>query len=375
MRTGRGLLVAGVLLWGVGCGGGDAENAGNTPPGVAGSGGAGASSGNGGQAGSSQAGQGGDQGGGQGGAGQAGDSQGGGSPGGQGGSAGGDAGAGQTGGGAGQQTCSPGQRDCPCLVGNQCLSVADYCKNGVCREIDCAPGSEGCACLAGGCGPGLFCKDGAECVDSTGYEGGACLPSGKCNAGNLCDPKQGVCVYCELGSAGCQCKGAGACNTGLVCSAGECFDASSLPPTTKTCHTPCLQDLLAAGKVCDADGLIEGCIDGKACVDGSCVEPGSPKPSCASDIECPFFQVCLQGGCYSNCAVNADCPQGQGCNKKACRQPCQVTAPNACPQGMSCASSDGVGGVLRPPRGAGACARGEADGQVLAERQQRDAGQ
>jgi hypothetical protein len=160
-----------------------------------------------------------------------------------------------------------------------------------------------------------------------------------------------------------------------VCSAGECFDASSLPPTTKTCHTPCLQDLLAAGKVCDADGLIEGCIDGKACVDGSCVEPGSPKPSCASDIECPFFQVCLQGGCYSNCAVNADCPQGQGCNKKACRQPCQVTAPNACPQGMSCASSDGVGGVLRPPRGAGACARGEADGQVLAERQQRDAGQ
>ena len=169
-----------------------------------------------------------------------------------------------------------------------------------------------CGCIAGTCDVGLSCIDSTVCVDSQGYEGGACLANGSCHRGNRCDATTSTCVFCSPGTPGCQCTTAGGCNSGLVCAAGACLPSSALPPANPACFTPCPQ-LMPAGMTCGTDGLMAGCFDGQVCTQGSCLPPGGTKATCANDLACPFFQVCLAGGCYSNCDINADCPSGLGC--------------------------------------------------------------
>jgi hypothetical protein len=250
-----------------------------------------------------------------------------------------------------QADCTPGDTGCVCKLGTQCSDKSANCKDHVCLKRDCDPGSEGCSCFGGACDPGLFCKDGDACVNSKGYEGGACLDNGSCKPGTRCDVLQNVCVYCEAGSEGCYCKSASACNGGLACLADLCVSASSLPPKDPKCYTPCLTNLVGSDKsrACDADGLIEGCVGGKECKAGSCVNPGDDPPKCDNEMQCPFFQTCLEDHCYSNCQVNADCPPGTGCFRKVCRVACNAeVGGSACPPGSSCVANDGSNGFCSP---------------------------
>ncbi len=245
--------------------------------------------------------------------------------------------------------CPPGSPGCDCQPGDRCVEGAT-CTGGACVLAGCAEGTERCRCAAGGsCDVGLFCRDNAVCVDQTGFEGGACFDNGTCNSGNRCEA--GRCVFCDRGTAGCACTDVGTCADGLSCSAGMCVAGSSQPPEEPLCYTPCRRDLLEGVDVrsCSADGLLEGCIDDQSCVRGSCVSPGEEPQGCSSDVDCPFFQTCLAGGCYSNCVNNADCPTGLGCHLRVCRTPCSLgTGTASCPTGQSCDSRDGESGFCVP---------------------------
>lgn len=248
--------------------------------------------------------------------------------------------------------CPSGERGCVCRAGTTCNAPGDTCTNGFCLAADCTAGAQNCACIAGTCDVGSTCLEGTVCVDSKGYEGGACLDTGRCYRGNRCDPSTSRCVYCDPGTAGCQCNANDACNGGLACAAGQCVPASAMPPANPVCYTPCRGDAVEfdGGRVqCSTDELFPGCMPGKSCQSGSCVGAGETPKTCASDLECPFFQVCLQGGCYSNCEVNADCASGLGCYKKACRATCVVAQGQAsCPTGYACTADDGQNGYCTP---------------------------
>lgn len=248
-------------------------------------------------------------------------------------------------------SCPTGSNACVCRAGTTCDDPNDSCSDGFCVKRDCAAGSQGCACLAGTCDLGLTCMADTVCIDSTGHEGGACFADGRCSRGNRCDGATGRCVYCDLGSALCQCTQNRGCNPGLVCAAEQCVPASQLPPASPVCYTPCRADLVTDGgvTVCPTDQVIDGCLPGQSCTQGSCLSPGETKPACVGDVDCPFFQLCLRGGCYSNCTVNADCPTGAGCFKRACRPTCQVAAGAApCAPGYACTSDDGQNGFCTP---------------------------
>jgi hypothetical protein len=246
--------------------------------------------------------------------------------------------------------CTSGETGCVCRFGTQCTDKKQSCIDGLCRAEDCAAGSESCDCNNGNCDPGLICRNGKVCVDAAGTEGGPCKSNNTCSDGNRCDPVQAICVHCEAGSVACQCSGAGACSPGLSCSAGLCIDEKLVPPKEAKCYTPCRGDLATTDQSRACEGrLIEGCLDGLECNNGSCVKQGEDKPTCDNDLDCPFFQACLQGGCYSNCEVDADCSGGLGCHDKVCRAPCSETVGmSACPTGSACDAPDGENGYCVP---------------------------
>jgi hypothetical protein len=247
--------------------------------------------------------------------------------------------------------CTPGESGCACKLGTDCNGSALSCENGVCVSADCERGALDCPCLNGSCDQGLACTADAICKDAAGREGGPCLDNGACLAGARCDADADLCVFCDLGSEGCQCDDDERCSEGLGCAAGLCVQRDQLPPKNPKCYTPCLASLRSqnGSLACDDDGLLAGCIADQECSGGSCVTPGEDPPGCTGDMECPFFQACLQGNCYSNCEVNADCPAGLGCFYKVCRVPCSAELGGAaCPVGTSCVTRDGSNGFCSP---------------------------
>ncbi len=249
-------------------------------------------------------------------------------------------------------TCVAGDKGCVCRNGNECNGAGDACTNGFCVASGCGPGSKDCTCLAGACDVGLTCLENTVCVDSSGFEGGACLANGRCHKGARCDSTTGTCVFCNAGTAGCQCSSNNGCNAGLACSTGLCLSALQLPPANPACYTSCRDDLDESDggqRECSTDSVFPGCLPNRTCTQGSCLLPGASKPGCTQDSECPFFQVCLAGGCYSNCEANADCSSGMGCFRKACRSTCTASASGAqCPAGYACTANDGQNGFCLP---------------------------
>ncbi|MFT5433061.1 MAG: hypothetical protein ACI9OJ_003766, partial [Myxococcota bacterium] len=276
-------------------------------------------------------------------------------------------------------TCDVGTLGCPCAGNGACGTgpggQALICI-GVTCEIDeaqaaCTVGDLYCGCKnSGACDNGLVCGATFVCIVPTcinGQLGCACKSSGPdaCDqSGTFCD-QDGTCQssFCLRGVAGCGCKPNGSCDAGLGCQLGVCtFDEQLGPvaPENPSCYTPC-----SAGKTttsgtwvaCD-DGLMAGCLNGQTCFEGSCLEnqliiesdlTGIPpqKPSCGSDGECPAFQACLQGGCYSNCELDSQCNAGHICFGKTCKKGC-TTSGNECPGGTFCSSDDGATGVCMP---------------------------
>lgn len=249
--------------------------------------------------------------------------------------------------------CPVGEPGCACRGGARCTADA-ICVDGRCRAQACIPGAAGCECLAGGCDRGLVCERGV-CADLTGRISGACYDDGTCATNARCDRTvhPSVCVYCDLGTIGCQCD-ADACLPGLSCVNGHCSGDAEIQsravPANPQCYTPCTGNVtLADGTVlrCDSDGLLPGCLDGRVCEAGQCLEAGSPRKICLADAECPEFMQCIQGYCYSTCSADADCAGGLGCHLRVCRQRCTAGA-GECPDSMLCDAPDTALGYCVP---------------------------
>lgn len=206
-------------------------------------------------------------------------------------------------GGSCEVICPPGTLSCPCNDDSTCSESGLECgAEGTCQEAGCEAGTVGCGCLAD-----LSCA-----TDDAGPP-------------LRCDPDFRVCR--------------------------EVVDDSNQPGAPlATCFTPCTQSLtLQDGTVrsCRADGLMEGCIAGLACNQGTCVGNGVTRQACNRPTDCPEFQVCMDGGCYSNCETDLDCAGNGVCDLHVCRQTCDATA-TACERGFSCVTIDGNDGVCKP---------------------------
>lgn len=249
-----------------------------------------------------------------------------------------------------QSGCPAGDLGCVCQGGEDCNDDA-ICVDGYCKATDCTPGTTGCDCLAGSCKPGLSCE-GSVCIDQTGRIGGPCFDNNTCMRNARCDTSVGdeTCVYCDLGTLGCQCQDDDSCNPGLACTEGHCVGDETVhsrtEPDNPKCYTPCSRDLDDA-TLCDADGLLEGCADGLECTEGSCVPTDGDREMCFEDADCADFQLCIKGFCYSECEQDSDCDAGLACHAKVCRKRCTLSA-SSCSEGLTCESSDGQTGFCLP---------------------------
>ena len=203
------------------------------------------------------------------------------------------------------------------------------------------------ACVAGCPVGSLSCP----CDDD-----GACGSAGLvCGADDTCqDPA------CEQGSIDCGCTAALTCGAGpdggvLRCDADfrVCrlvVDDSELPGVPlASCFTPCTESLAlpdGSFRECRPDRLMAGCIAGLECVQGTCVGNGSNPSTCARPTDCPEFQTCMDGGCYSNCDSTDQCGAGGVCHLHVCRFECDTTSP--CATGFTCETFDGDSGVCLP---------------------------
>ncbi len=204
----------------------------------------------------------------------------------------------------------------------------------------CEPGTEGCECLT---------------------EGDPCS-----SLELLC--QEGICVSCDLGEQGCGCLPDDSCTTpDMICRDGRCVSGIKPPPDPK-CYTPCRQGLFLPDGTyvpCSSEGLMEGCIGGNECVNGSCVPAGTGGivlyDACMSDTGCPDFQTCIDGDCYSNCEDDSECDGGRKCHRHVCRIPCN-TSDNPC-QGTDriCVPEDGQNGFCMPSM----APSGESQSEVL----------
>ncbi|MEL6181659.1 MAG: hypothetical protein AAFS10_22055, partial [Myxococcota bacterium] len=237
-------------------------------------------------------------------------------------------------------SCVPGMPGCACIRGYGC-SAGTECVDALCRPEGCFAGQEFCGCAAGGCLPGLRCQNNTVCVSNTGYAGGACLDNDTCYRGARCVDAQ--CVSCRLGALGCGCDDNDTCNTGLTCLAGSCIAQEEVNDITPdpTCYSRCNADLTVDDVVipCDTYGLMEGCFDGKVCVEGTCTEPNGAPRACLGDLDCPDYQSCHGGTCTSECKSNANCPTGMACNRYVCRLTCDALD-SPCPEGLYCEIGD-----------------------------------
>lgn len=246
--------------------------------------------------------------------------------------------------------CPAGDNGCVCINGLECNDESAECKSGYCKSTECIPGSVGCDCLAGSCNPGLECQDDSVCVDKTGKKGGPCYDNGTCERNNRCDDSvlPAVCVYCDLGTIGCQCQDDESCLPGLSCVMDHCVGDETVqnrePNTDAECQTPCTENLVdeSGTRVC-VDGFIEGCVDDLVCDKNSCVKPDSEAEICFTDSDCPSFQLCMQGYCYIECSSDVECESGTYCQDKVCRTPCSLDA-GGCDSGYTCESDNGETG-------------------------------
>lgn len=171
---------------------------------------------------------------------------------------------------------------------------------------------------------------------------------------------------CRPGSADCACSAEEPACAGenLTCIQGLCrtCENGGCVPLEPKCYSPCRGSFLdKSGKqrVCSEEGLVEGCLSGSRCDQGTCLPeaadpsddgaagaasaPGSSTlattgdanddsvPStpgaCESDPQCPEHQVCIAKRCYSTCDGDAECAEGSVCRRKVCRQQCDEQKP------------------------------------------------
>ncbi len=296
---------------------------------------------------------------------------------------------------------SLGLEGCPCASGDSCQVLEKgeaslVCQSGLCTRTEgCTAGSENCACAPSErCAAGLSCggEEGAKvCLPrcAKGSASCACFEDGSCGSDVdgillLCGPEGCVRSDCEPGSRGCVCAANGDCASGSVCNGRGFCEADTgqtlVPPVDARCFTPCqgggitrMENGREEFVSCSSEGLLPGCIDGALCIEGSCVSTNQKSKTkvsdadnaaaakvealkqaraCKLDAECPDFQNCIDGGCYSDCEADKDCRGQRVCHRKACRLACKTgteTQPaTSCPAANFCESKDGQSGFCMP---------------------------
>jgi len=258
--------------------------------------------------------------------------------------------------------CPQGSSGCHCFENATCFTGLT-CETGICR----APDDGACEGEAG-CGGGP-----AECTGEIGAVDGPCASSRRCDAGGKCEDS--CCVACELGTEDCACTKEGTCDSDLNCLGGLCKPGPKIPDDPK-CYTPCRQsftDTEGTYHECSSEGLMEHCLDGAQCIDGSCVRLAEDAPECAAsdpcadgaacidgrcfepptcerDVDCPDYQRCIEGRCYSDCTADSECGAGEGCYRQVCRLACLATDQQSCPQDTYCSVTDAEHGFCLPLR-------------------------
>ena len=255
--------------------------------------------------------------------------------------------------------CPTGEEGCVCNFDGGCDDDDNTCSEGICAPVGggCQPGELGCACGEdASCDAGLVCNDEDECVEPDAENNQTTTPcnaDGTCDAGFVCDQMSDTpaCVPCDAGELGCQCDAAGMCAPGLECLDGGCVGDETIfgreIPEDPKCYTPCANDLSSA-RTCEG-GLLEGCIDGRICEQGSCVVEGAPRQVCFEDNDCPSFQLCIKGHCYSDCEEDSECDDGKACIHKVCRTSCS-SSEDSCADGEVCETTGALaGGCVSAP--------------------------
>ena len=248
-------------------------------------------------------------------------------------------------------TCEVGTPGCGCSESGSCdtglVCIAEVCQSPTCA----ADGADGCPCAADDiCDAGLTCNSVGYCESAAGQGGGSCYSNRTCDAGFTCTT-EGMCESCEQGTRGCDCFGNQTCAGDLSCESGICTSGTNVViPESPRCFSPCRTGFTDADGVyrsCSVEGLMEGCVDGRTCVEGACVGDGEAPPTCDADAECPDFQVCIGGQCYSNCEYDSDCGGMARCHMHACRAPCSASN-DACSDGTYCELQDSDFGYCMP---------------------------
>ncbi len=248
-------------------------------------------------------------------------------------------------------SCAPGDVGCGCVGGVRC-DEGGACVDGVCRVADCAAGTLHCGCAGGLCESGLRCREDDVCVDGAGFINNPCAQGRTCERGSRCTEAD-VCRRCTLGVPGCGCDDGGNCLVGAVCLAGTCVAEADVPPQrpegTPRCYTHCAEGAEINGQYveCGPDGLMEACLGGRQCREGSCVFSDDEVVTCGSELDCPHWQTCIEGLCMSECKDIEDCSPGKQCHDHICRVPCEGEGV-ACPRGQHCATTDGESGFCLP---------------------------
>ncbi len=260
--------------------------------------------------------------------------------------------------------CEAGALACRCL-GNGLCNAGLRCDNGICQT--CPEGAAGCACKSDNtCNTGLTCEN-SVCKGCVGQAFCPCHGNNSCDKGNVCEFSSSGSATCQpckdrADKTGCNCELDTECGGKLLCLNKRCADASAMNqvPKSPRCYSPCEGDIQNSDgtiRTCHPKyGLKEGCDPGQKCVEGSCLTPddinnlsGSSYPFCLKQADCPDFQACLGGRCYSNCGADSDCQTGFKCDRYVCRRICDLTK-SQCTKEESCISN-GVGdeeGLCQP---------------------------
>lgn len=257
--------------------------------------------------------------------------------------------------------------DAVCCGGGCCYTSSAFGKTaGVCSNATCClPGSPvGCgdhccdvgqSCCAMGCCPdGLYCVDDSICCTNPNMIncGGSCCSSSSdcinndtlccesgitcgnqcCAPGEVCNPRTGLCDYCEPCGSDCCGFADGPCCDGQCCAVDQvCLNGASCCPKSRACS-----DRLDKRKtVC--------CPSGSACVNGRCMTscPDGEDISVAPDGTatcCPLYQC--DNPSNDNVCVQNSCPGGVCCADN------QVCCPSDVPGQYSCSDAP-CGGIIQ----------------------------
>ena len=200
---------------------------------------------------------------------------------------------------AGPKDQCPGTSKCDpdravCKKKDSCSTKADCSGDDLCIGGACVPQRDPCK-NNDGCGKGAYCKNGVCAGTKT------CKGDGDCKAlgAFVCDLR-GTCV------PGVPAKPKG-CSVANACPGGVCVNSKC-----GTCTGDC-----GGGKTCQFNSQ---CGDGRACLDGQCVN------KCKKTDQCGSGQVCNGGVCAArtgvNCTYNKDCGAGMLCVNSQCVQNC-----------------------------------------------------